>query len=60
MTVYENISFGLKNIKEPLPKIDFEAKNAARLAEILKQPGEVVKVLEECRDKNGKLECRGT
>ncbi len=56
MTVYENISFGLKNIKEPLPKIDFEAKNAARLAEILKQPGEVVKVLEECRDKNGKLD----
>ena len=56
MTVYDNISFGLKNIKEPLPKIDFEAKNAARLAEILKQPGEVVKVLEECRDKNGKLD----
>ena len=56
MTVYENISFGLKNIKEPLPKIDFEAKNAARLAEILRQPGEVVKVLEECRDKNGKLD----
>ena len=36
MTVYQNISFGLSNIKEPLPKIDFEAKNAARLAEILK------------------------
>ncbi len=56
MTVYENISFGLKNIKEPLPKIDFEAKNAARLAEILKQPAEVVKVLEECRSKNGTLD----
>lgn len=56
MTVYENISFGLKNIKEPMPKVDFEAKNAARLAEILRQPGEVVKVLEECRDKNGKLD----
>ena len=23
MTVYDNISFGLKNIKEPLPKVDF-------------------------------------
>ena len=56
MTVYENISFGLKNIKEPLPKVDFEAKTAARLAEILRQPEEVVKVLEECRDKNGKLD----
>ena len=37
MTVYDNISFGLKNIKEPLPKVDFEAKTAARLAEILNQ-----------------------
>ena len=56
MTVYQNISFGLSNIKEPLPKTDFEAKNAARLAEILKNPGEAVKVLEDCRDKNGKLD----
>ena len=56
MTVYENISFGLKNVKEPLPKVDFEAKTAARLAEILRQPEEVVKVLEECRDKNGRLD----
>ena len=56
MTVYENISFGLKNIKEPLPKVDFEAKNAARLAEILEQPAEVVRVLEECRDKKGRLD----
>ena len=44
MTVYQNISFGLSNVKEALPKIDFEAKNAARLAEILKTPFEVVSV----------------
>lgn len=56
MTVYENISFGLSNVKEPMAKIDFEAKNAARLAEILKTSAEVVSVLEECRDKDGKLE----
>ena len=56
MTVYQNISFGLSNITELLPKTDFETKNAARLAEILKNPGEVVKVLEDCRDKNGKLD----
>ena len=56
MTVYENIAFGLSNIKEAMPKVDFEAKNAARLAEILRRPEEVVKVLEECRDKNGKLD----
>ena len=26
MTVYDNIAFGLSNVKEPLPKTDFEAK----------------------------------
>ena len=56
MTVYDNIAFGLSNVKDTLPKVDFEAKNAARLAQILKHPGEVVKVLEDCRDKNGKLD----
>ena len=56
MTVYENIAFGLSNIKEELPKIHFEAKNNARLAQILKNPGEVTKVLSECVDKKGKLD----
>ena len=42
--------------RQPLPKVDFEAKNAARLAEILEQPAEVVRVLEECRDKDGRLD----
>ena len=56
MTVYQNISFGLSNIKEELPKVDFEARNADRLAEILKKPEEVRKVLEECRDKKGGLD----
>ena len=56
MTVYDNIAFGLSNVKDNLPKIDFEAKNAARLAQILKNPSEVVKILEDCRDKNGKID----
>ena len=56
MTVYENISFGLSNVKEELPKIDFETSANARLAEILSTPAEVTKVLEECRDKKGKLD----
>ena len=47
MTVYQNISFGLSNIKEPLAKVDFETKNAARLAQILKNPADVTAVLEE-------------
>ena len=56
MTVYQNISFGLSNIKEEMPEYNFEAKNAARLAELLARPEDVVKVLEECRDKKGKLD----
>lgn len=56
MTVYQNISFGLSNIKEEMPRINFEAKNAARLAEILRHPADVVKLLDECRDKKGKLD----
>ena len=56
MTVYENISFGLTNVKEDLPKIDFDTRINARLAEILFAPGEVTKVLAECRDKKGKLD----
>ncbi len=56
MTVYDNISFGLSNIKEPMARIDFEAKNAARLAQILANPAEAVKVIEDCRDRSGKLD----
>ncbi len=56
MTVYQNIAFGLANIKDEMPKVDFDAKNTARLGEILSNPAEVVKVLEECRDKKGKLD----
>ena len=56
MTVYDNIAFGLSNIKEELPTVDFESKNAARLAEILENPGEVVKILEDCRDKKSKID----
>ena len=55
MTVYDNIAFGLSNIKEPMERIDFDSKNAARLAQLLSAPAEVAKVIEECRDRNGKL-----
>ena len=56
MTVYENISFGLTNVKEEMDEIDFEARTNNRLAEILQKPEEVVKVIEECYDKKGKLD----
>ena len=56
MTVYENISFGLKNINEPMETVDYDAKNASRLIEILKDPNGVVSVINECRDKKGNLD----
>ena len=56
MTVYQNIAFGLSNIKEEMPKVNFEARNNERLAQILKNPADVRKVLDECVDKKGKLE----
>lgn len=56
MTVYQNISFGLTNRKEAFPRIDFEARKAASLIEILKRPDDVVKTIVECRDKKGKLD----
>ena len=45
MTVYDNISFGLSNIREPMERIDFEGKNAARLAQLLEAPAEAAKVI---------------
>lgn len=56
MTVYKNIAFGLSNIKEELPVYDFEAKRADQITEILRGSIELVELLEECRDKDGKLD----
>ena len=55
MTVYQNISFGLTNVKEEMDEIDFEARTAARLCAILQKPQDVVRAIRESRDKNGKL-----
>ncbi len=56
MTVYQNISFGLSNVKEALPKIDLEARKTAALIRILQRPDDVVKTIQECVDKKGKLD----
>ncbi|HPF88225.1 MAG TPA: ABC transporter ATP-binding protein [Candidatus Limiplasma sp.] len=47
MTVYQNIAFGLSNIKESMPEVDWAARKAARLAEIFSQPGELVTLLRD-------------
>ena len=56
MTVYQNISFGLSNIKEELPQIDFEAKTTNDLIQALKSGKRIGELVEECRDKKGRLD----
>ena len=56
MTVYQNISFGLSNIKEEMPQYDFEAKITADLIRALKSEKRIVEMTKECVDKKGKLE----
>lgn len=55
MTVYENISFGLKNINESLPVYDFVLKRAKSILKILGNVNEYVKTIKEAKDKTGKL-----
>ena len=56
MTVYENISFGLKNIKEEMPVLDVEAKQTGDIIRALQNGNKVKETIEDCRDKNGKLD----
>ena len=56
MTVYENISFGLKNIHEEMPVVDVAAKQAGDMIRALSNGNKIKEVVEECRDKNGKLD----
>ncbi|MCR5157029.1 MAG: ABC transporter ATP-binding protein [Butyrivibrio sp.] len=56
MTVYENISFGLKNIHEEMPVVDVEAKQTSDMMRALANGNKIKEVIEECRDKNGKLD----
>ena len=56
MTVYQNIAFGLSNIKGKMPKIDFDARQTDALIRILARPRDLKAAVEECRDKNGKFD----
>ena len=56
MTVYENISFGLKNIKEEFPIYDFTIMNNNRMIEILNRKEEFKNVLDASLDHDGKLD----
>lgn len=56
MTVHQNICFGLKNIKEEMVTVDYEAKKAGTLTKILGKPADVVRAINECKDKSGALD----
>ena len=56
MTVYQNIAFGLGNVKEETPTIDFEARKADCLIRILAGAGDVTKIIKECADKKGAID----
>ena len=58
MTVYQNISFGLSNVKEELPKIDHDARRNAQLLKALRRPDEIVKTIQDCVDKTGRLDAK--
>lgn len=55
MTVYQNISFGLTNIKEEMPKVNFKAKTAQRMIEILADSKKLAALINDSTDKDGKL-----
>ena len=54
MTVYENISFGLKNIKEIMPLCDFEIKRIDDLKKILNECGKAVEIIIDSQTKDKK------
>ena len=56
MTVYQNIAFGLNNIKEEMAVKDLDAQKISAQIAALKNPKEYFKLIDECKDKTGKVE----
>ncbi len=56
MTVYENISFGLKNIDEEMAVKDIRAKQVGDMMRALSNGSRVKEIITECVDKNGKID----
>lgn len=57
MTVYQNISFGLSNIKESMPRYDFEAMTTGELIRALRSGKKLAELTEECRRQAGQAGC---
>ena len=58
MTVYQNISFGLTNIKEEMPIISSEVKKLRDLINVLDKPKKVIELIESSKDKKGRLDVK--
>lgn len=56
MTVYENIAFGLSNIKKAVKEVDHEYRQAAKLHQAFSQPDNLKLIFQESRNKDGKLD----
>lgn len=56
MTVYDNIAFGLKNIKEALPRVHAEARQASEMLKALEKPEELAQLVKDCQGEGGKLD----
>jgi len=56
MTVYQNIHFGLENVKEEKPVVAFEARVAARIIELLDNWQEIVEKTNASKDEDGKFD----
>ena len=56
MTVYQNIAFGLSNIKEEMDTYSDEAREAARLVAALSSPANALAAIEDSRGKDGKVD----
>jgi multiple sugar transport system ATP-binding protein len=55
MTVYQNITFGLKNVKEDMECFDFDAIFYGRVLTCLDKPEKIVSLINDSLDKKGKV-----
>lgn len=56
MTVYQNIAFGLSNIKKEMPIYDYEAKSLKKIVDILENAEDLYLVFEQSKDKHQKID----
>ena len=55
MTVYQNIVFGLKNVKEEMEVYEWELVRLADYIRILGKPEKVVSLINDAKDKDGNI-----